>query len=237
MSGERLLMRKINIAIDGYSACGKSTTAKRVAAALGYVYIDTGAMYRAVTLYMLDHEVDVLNHDEVINRLNDIEVSFVFNVASDACETFLNGVNVEEKIRTFRVASQVSQVSVIKAVREKLVSWQQHMSKKKGVVMDGRDIGTVVLPDAELKFFMTADVDVRSQRRQIELERTGKHLSIEEIKHNLLERDRIDTTREESPLTKADGAIEIDTTHLTFDEQVQIVIDRARELIDEGVNR
>lgn len=227
-------MKKINIAIDGYSACGKSTTAKRVAAALNYIYIDTGAMYRAVTLYMLDHEVNISNHEEIINHLRDVEVTFDYNAENNACETFLNGVNVEENIRTFRVASQVSQVSVIREVREKLVSWQQQMGQQKGVVMDGRDIGTVVLPDAELKFFMTADIDVRTERRRIELERTGKFLGFAEIRHNLLERDRIDTTRAESPLTKAEGAIEIDTTYLTFDEQVQKLIDKARELIDES---
>jgi len=227
-------MKKINIAIDGYSACGKSTTARRVATALEYIYIDSGAMYRAVTLYLLDNDIDVMDAEEVVKRLNEIEVTFVFNAENNSCETFLNDVNVEKDIRTFRVASKVSHVSIIKEVREKLVSWQRQMSNKKGVVMDGRDIGTVVLPNADLKFFMTAEIVTRSKRRQIELKRTGKQLDLEEIKHNLLERDRIDTTRKESPLKKAESAIEIDTTHLTFDEQVQVVIDKARKLIYES---
>ena len=235
MSCERLLMeKKINIAIDGYSACCKSTTAKCVASALKYSYIDSGAMYRAVTLFMLDEEIDVMDPDAVIARLNDIQISFVYDPEADKCETFLNGKNVEKEIRTLRVASKVSHVSVIKEVREKLVAWQRDMSHNKGVVMDGRDIGTVVLPNAELKFFMTADTDTRSKRRLIELERNGKNLELEEIKANLLERDRIDTTREESPLRKAEGAIEIDTTHLTFEKQIQIVIDKAKELIHEN---
>ncbi len=226
-------MKKINIAIDGFSACGKSTTAKRVATALGYVYIDSGAMYRAVTLYLLDKEVDVLNQKKVVEHLDDIEIDFNLNKNSNVCETYLNGVNVEDKIRTFRVASKVSYVSTFKEVREKLVAWQRQMSLKKGVVMDGRDIGTVVLPHADIKFFMTADIEVRSERRKIELERSGKKLSLEEIKTNLQERDRIDTTRSESPLRKAAEAIEIDTTHLTFDQQVQKVIDLAEGLIHE----
>ncbi|MEL6557385.1 MAG: (d)CMP kinase [Bacteroidota bacterium] len=226
--------KKINIAIDGYSACGKSTTAKSVASALKYIYIDSGAMYRAVTLFMLDEGIDVMDSDAVIARLNDIQISFVYDPEADKCETFLNGKNVEKEIRTLRIASKVSHVSVIKEVREKLVAWQRDMSHNKGVVMDGRDIGTVVLPNAELKFFMTADTDTRSRRRQIELERNGKNLELEEIKANLLERDRIDTTRAESPLRKAKGAIEIDTTHLTFEKQIQIVIDKAKELIHEN---
>ncbi|MGB3465713.1 MAG: (d)CMP kinase [Cyclobacteriaceae bacterium] len=227
-------MKKINIAIDGYSACGKSTTAKRVASALQYLYIDTGAMYRAVTLYMLDHDVDVMNHKEVAAHLNKIDINFVFDQETNISETFLNGKNVEKEIRSFRVASSVSHVSVIKEVRDKLVAWQREMSEEKGVVMDGRDIGTVVLPDADLKFFMTAEIETRSRRRQIELERSGKSLDLAQIKENLLERDRIDTTRDESPLKKAEEAIEIDTTHLTFEEQIQLVIDKAKEAIHEN---
>lgn len=226
--------KKINIAIDGYSACGKSTTAKSVASALKYIYIDSGAMYRAVTLFILDEGIDVMDSDAVVARLNDIQIDFVYDSETQQCETFLNGKNVEREIRTLKVASKVSHISVIKEVRDKLVAWQREMSSNRGVVMDGRDIGTVVLPDAELKFFMTADTDTRSKRRQIELERNGKNLGLEEIKSNLLERDRIDTTRAESPLRKAEGAIEIDTTHLTFEKQIQIVIDKAKELIHEN---
>lgn len=226
--------KKINIAIDGYSACGKSTTAKSVASALKYIYIDSGAMYRAVTLFILDEGIDVMDSEAVVARLNDIQIDFVYDSETQQCETFLNGKNVEREIRTLKVASKVSHISVIKEVRDKLVAWQREMSSNRGVVMDGRDIGTVVLPDAELKFFMTADTDTRSKRRQIELERNGKNLGLEEIKSNLLERDRIDTTRAESPLRKAEGAIEIDTTHLTFEKQIQIVIDKAKELIHEN---
>ena len=227
-----LLMRKINIAIDGYSACGKSTTAKRVAAKLGYLYVDTGAMYRAVTLYFLQHEVDHSDINQVYEALDNIKINF--ERIDGRCDTFLNEINVESVIRDLEVSSHVSNISAIKQVREKLVAWQRMIADNKGVVMDGRDIGTVVLPQAELKLFMTADVDIRSKRRQIELERTGKHLSLDQIKENLLSRDRIDTSREESPLRKSEDAIEIDTSNLTFDEQVQQVVDLAKAIIYES---
>ncbi len=225
-------MRKINVAIDGYSACGKSTTAKIVASRLGYVYIDTGAMYRAVTLYFMRNKVDISDINRVYDALDKINITFEQN-KDGSSDTFLNGINVESEIRDLEVSSNVSEISALKPVREKLVAWQRSIGDKKGVVMDGRDIGTVVFPEAELKLFMTADIGIRSKRRQIELQRSGKDLSLEDIKDNLLSRDRMDTMREESPLRRAKDAVEIDTSYLTFDEQVQKVIDLAKEIIYE----
>ena len=223
-------MTKINIAIDGYSGCGKSTTAKIVASKLGYIYIDTGAMYRATTLYFLRKNVDCDDLASIYEALDNINISFEKN-DDGGNETFLNGVNVEKEIRGMEVSSNVSKVSALKPVRDKLVAWQRSIGDKKGVVMDGRDIGTVVFPGAELKLFMTADVGIRSKRRQIELERSGKKLSLEQIKDNLLNRDRMDTLREESPLRRASDAVEIDTSYLTFEEQVRKVVDLAKEII------
>lgn len=225
-------MRKINIAIDGLSGCGKSSTAKRVAKELGYKFIDTGAMYRAVTLYMLDHQVDLEFTDEVKAALANIQIDFRFNPKTSKNETFLNTQNVEEAIRSMRVANYVSEVAAIKAVRMAMVAQQQEMGKQRGVVMDGRDISSVVFPDAELKLFMTASTEVRAKRRQMELAEKGEMVELNEIMENLESRDRIDSTRAESPLIKVDDAIEIDTSHLTFDEQVQKVLDLARQRID-----
>lgn len=221
MSFKRLLMhlKKIVIAIDGYSACGKSTTAKQVASILGYRYIDTGAMYRAVTLYFLDHHVALTNPREVSRALQQIHITFKVNSKS-VSETFLNGLNVEREIRNMRVSENVSQVSTIKEVRQTLVEQQRRMGKEKGVVMDGRDIGTVVFPTAELKLFMTADILVRAFRRQRELLDRGQLVDLDDVIDNLLQRDKIDTGRQESPLRQADDAIVIDTTHITIDEQV-----------------
>lgn len=220
-------MRKIIIAIDGYSACGKSTTAKRVAADLNYGYIDTGAMYRAVTLYFLDNWVDITNPKKVSEALNNISISFHHNPKTSTNETYLNGLNVESKIRDMRISGKVSEVSTIKEVRVSMVSQQQKMAKSKGVVMDGRDIGTVVFPDAEVKIFMQADFFIRAERRQAELLEKGELIDLKEIQENLQHRDHIDTTREESPLRKADDAIEIDTTHVTLDEQVEQLVQLA----------
>lgn len=225
-------MRKINIAIDGLSGCGKSSTAKRVAKELGYKFIDTGAMYRAVTLYMLDHQVDLEFTDEVKAALANIQIDFRFNPKTSKNETFLNTQNVEEAIRSMRVANYVSEVAAIKAVRMAMVAQQQEMGKQRGVVMDGRDISSVVFPDAELKLFMTASTEVRAKRRQMELAEKGEMVELNKIMENLESRDRIDSTRAESPLIKVDDAIEIDTSHLTFDEQVQKVLDLARQRID-----
>ncbi|MCS7017909.1 MAG: (d)CMP kinase [Cytophagales bacterium] len=222
-------MNKIIIAIDGYSACGKSSTAKAVAAALGYNYIDSGAMYRAVTLYFLQHYVSLDNEKEISRALSNIEIEFRIppNRTDGVSETYLNGLNVEEDIRSMLVSDMVSEVSKIPQVRRFLVAQQQKMGKKKGIVMDGRDIGTVVFPQAELKLFLTADIRERARRRQAELLAKDQLVSLDEVMANLQKRDLIDTTRAESPLRKAEDAIEIDTTFVTFDEQVEIVLRKA----------
>lgn len=220
------MMNRLTIAIDGYSACGKSTTAKRVASILGYRYIDSGAMYRAVTLHFLENHISLTNPKDVTRALESIKISFQVN-AKGVSETFLNGLNVERAIREMRVSEYVSPVSTIKAVRAAMVEQQRRLGKHKGVVMDGRDIGTVVFPDAELKLFLTADIYVRAARRQHELLQKGEMIGIENIVDNLKTRDKIDSTRAESPLTKAPEAIEIDTTFVTIDEQVDEVIQLA----------
>ncbi len=216
-------MRKIIIAIDGYSACGKSTTALEVARVLNYRYIDSGAMYRAVTLYFLDKHVALTNPREVSRALQEIKVSFVVN-SKGISEVFLNGINVEKEIRRMRISENVSQVSTIREVRLAMVEQQRRMGKDCGVVMDGRDIGTVVFPQAELKIFLTADMLVRAFRRQKELLLHDDLVDIDTIVENLQQRDSIDSNRAESPLRKADDAIGIDTTHITIDEQVDEVV-------------
>jgi cytidylate kinase len=216
-------LKKIVIAIDGYSACGKSTTAKQVANILGYRYIDTGAMYRAVTLYFLDHHVALTNPKEVLKALQQIQICFKVN-SKNVSETYLNGLNVERQIRNMRVSEHVSEVSTLKEVRLALVEQQRRMGREKGVVMDGRDIGTVVFPQAELKLFMTAAVLVRAFRRQKELLDRKQLVDLDEVIDNLLQRDKIDTERAESPLRQADDAVVIDTTHISIDEQVDEVI-------------
>lgn len=226
-------MKKINIAIDGYSSCGKSSTAKRLAVVLTYTYIDSGAMYRAVTLYFLQNHVTISNTKDVNRALSNIKIEFRRN-SNNQNEIYLNGLNVEGKIRNITISNQVSEVAAIKEVREFLVAQQQMLGKKKGVVMDGRDIGTVVFPDAELKFFMTADLRVRAIRRQRELLEKGEVLSLEEVEANLIKRDKIDSSRETSPLIKAEDAIEIDTTNLTFPEQLEMVINIAEETISQA---
>ena len=216
-------MKKIIIAIDGYSACGKSTTAKEVAKELNYRYIDSGAMYRAVTLYFLDHHVSITNPKEVEKALQEIHITFIIN-SKGISETFLNGINIESAIRKMRISENVSQVSAIREVRLAMVDQQRKLRKERGIVMDGRDIGTVVFPEAELKVFLTADMLVRAFRRQKELLEKNDLVDIDEIVDNLTKRDQIDSTRKESPLIKADRAISIDTTHITIDEQVDEVI-------------
>lgn len=216
-------LRKIVIAIDGYSACGKSTTAKQAAGILGYRYIDTGAMYRAITLYFLDHHISLTNPREIGKALQEIHVSFKVN-SKNVTETYLNGLNVEKEIRKMRISENVSQVSTIKEVRAAMVEQQRKLGKEKGVVLDGRDIGTVVFPDAELKLFMTADLSLRAWRRQQELFERNQLVDLDDVIANLKERDRIDTTRAESPLRQADDAIVIDTTHITIEEQVDEVV-------------
>ncbi|WP_276365872.1 (d)CMP kinase [Chryseolinea sp. H1M3-3] len=216
-------LRKIVIAIDGYSACGKSSTAKLVANILGYRYIDTGAMYRAVTLYFMEHHVAITNPKEVSRALQQINIAFVVN-SKNVTETFLNGLNVEKTIRSMRVSERVSEISAIKEVRMAMVEQQRKMGKEKAVVMDGRDIGTVVFPQAELKLFMSADLLVRAFRRQKELLEKDRMIDLDDVITNIVQRDEIDTTRAESPLRKADDAILIDTTHVSLDEQVDEVV-------------
>lgn len=216
-------MKKIVIAIDGYSACGKSTTARDVAQELNYRYIDSGAMYRAVTLYFLDHHVSITNPREVEKALRDVRITFVIS-SKGTTETFLNGINVEGSIRKMNISENVSQVSAIRDVRVAMVAQQRKLGKEKGIVMDGRDIGTVVFPDADLKIFLTADMLIRAFRRQKELLDNDDLVDIDEIVDNLSKRDQIDSNRKESPLIKAENAISIDTTHITIDEQVDEVL-------------
>ena len=213
------------MAIDGYSSCGKSTLAKQLAKAFKYIYIDTGAMYRAVTLYAMRNgfiESGQLNKDLLINALDEINISFTYNRNLGKSETFLNGENVEADIRTLEVAGLVSHVAAIKEVRKKLVKLQQQLGKARGVVMDGRDIGTVVLPDAELKIFMTANNEIRAQRRFLELTGRGDDITLAQVKENLAARDLIDTTRKEDPLRRAEDAIILNNGHLTIHEQFDI---------------
>ncbi len=221
-------MQKITIAIDGYSSCGKSTLAKALAQKLGYNYIDTGAMYRAVAVYALQNQLidsnSKINESELTAQLNNIDVAFSFNPHTKTSETLLNGVNVEKDIRTMQVNDVVSKISSIKAVREKMVALQRLMGKNKAVVLDGRDIGTNVFPHAELKLFMTADYDVRAQRRQDELQSKGQYFTHEEVKQNLISRDYDDTHRKENPLTKAKDAIVLDNTDLSREQQIEYVI-------------
>ncbi|MFY0626220.1 MAG: (d)CMP kinase [Reichenbachiella sp.] len=220
-------MKKIIIAIDGFSACGKSSTAKATAKTLNYSYIDTGAMYRAVTLYFLDNHIELTNPKSVSKALSNIDISFHFNEKTGVNDTYLNGLNVENEIRKMEVAQYVSEVSADKTVRDAMVAQQRKMGKAKGVVMDGRDIGTAVFPDAHLKVFMTADVDVRAERRQKELFDRDQLVDLSEVKDNLISRDKQDTSREENPLRQADDAVVVDTTHMFFEEQVDEIVQLA----------
>ncbi len=224
---------KIIIAIDGYSSCGKSTFAKAIAARLGYIFIDTGAMYRAVTLYALEHGAirsGIVDEDEVVRLLKEIQITFRFNPERGASDIYVNGDRVEGKIRTIEVSNCVSAVSAIAEVREMLVKMQQEMGRRKGVVMDGRDIGTVVFPDAELKIFMTADPKVRAQRRYDELTAKGDNVSLEEIEQNVRDRDYQDMHRAISPLCQAEDAIVLDNSQMTVEEQMTWVMERIAAL-------
>lgn len=225
-------MGKIVIAIDGYSGCGKSSTAKAVAKDLGYTYIDSGAMYRAATLHFLNSYLSPSNPHDVENGLKDLEIEFHPNPDSGEQETYLNGLNVEKEIRTMRVSENVSNLAKEKAIRKVLVAQQKKLGKSKGVVMDGRDVGSVIFPDAELKVFMTADLETRAYRRQQELLAKGDLVDLEEIQKNLAERDQIDSTREEGPLIKVEDAVEIDTSNLNFAEQVAQIVDLAQQKIN-----
>lgn len=224
-------MQDIIIALDGYSGCGKSSTAKEVAKALGYTYLDSGAMYRAATLYFIRNQVSLQDAEAIRKALDNMDIRFCRNEDTLKNETYLNGENVEEEIRKMEVSESVSAVSAIQEVREKMVSQQRALGAGKGVVMDGRDIGSHVFPDAELKIFMKADLAVRAMRRKKELEEKGVEVSMEEIEHNLAERDTIDTSRAQSPLIKVKDAIEIDTTDLSFPEQVNRIVSLAERLI------
>lgn len=225
-------MKKIIIAIDGYSACGKSTTAKRVAAHFNYCYIDTGAMYRAVTYYLLQQKIDVTNTARVNKLLPQIELTFEKNNHTGQNEIHVNQTNVEAMIRTMAVSNKVSEVSAIGGVRDKLVAQQQKMGAGGGVVLDGRDIGTNVFPAAELKVFMTADRHVRAQRRQAELKIKGMDVPLQQIMDNLQHRDHLDETRAHSPLMRAHDAKLLDTTQLTINDQIDQVIAMVTNLIN-----
>lgn len=223
-------MNKIVIAIDGYSGCGKSSTAKEVAKKLGFTYIDSGAMYRATALHFLNENLSPLHAEEVEKGLKSLQISFKLNPETEKQETYLNGVNVEDEIRTMRISERVSEAATVKAIRAALVAQQQQLGQNKGVVMDGRDIGSVVFPKAELKLFMTADVKTRAQRRQLELLAKGERVSLEEIKLNLEGRDEVDSNRNESPLIKVADAVAIDTSTLTFSQQVDQILDLVKKL-------
>ncbi|MDH6309239.1 cytidylate kinase [Dysgonomonas sp. PFB1-18] len=227
-------MKKIVIAIDGFSSNGKSTMAKSLAKQIGYIYIDSGAMYRAVTLYCIEHRLfdgDKLDEDRLHDDIKDIKIEFFLNKDTGTPDTYLNGENVEKQIRTMEVSSKVSIVSAIPFVRHAMVAMQQEMGKAKGIVMDGRDIGTVVFPDAELKVFVTADAEIRAQRRFDELRSKGDDkTTFEEVLENLKTRDHLDQTRAESPLKKADDAILLDNSYMTIDEQMQWLLDKFKQI-------
>ena len=227
--------RKIVIAIDGFSSCGKSTFAKAIAARLGYIFIDTGAMYRAVTLYALEHGAvkdGVVDKERVVALLPEINISFRFNSERGASDVYVNGAMVEDKIRSIEVSGLVSKVSCIAEVREKLVAMQQQMGRERGVVMDGRDIGTVVFPDAELKIYMTADAKVRAERRYAELRAKGDDVTMEEILENVISRDQADMTREISPLRQADDAVVLDNSYMSVEEQMAWFMERYEQIVN-----
>ena len=223
-------MKNIIIAIDGYSSCGKSTLAKDLAKCIQYHYVDTGAMYRAVTLFLLQNHIDIYHPELVEIALQNIQITFEYNKESQSQFTILNGENIENEIRVNpRVAGTVSEVSAISAVRRFLVQQQQAMGKKKGIVMDGRDIGTVVFPDAELKIFVTADPNIRAQRRLEELAEKGQETTFDEVLANLEKRDLMDSTRADSPLIKAADAIELNNSKLSKEDQLEWILKLVQE--------
>lgn len=226
--------KKITIAIDGYSSTGKSTVAKQLAGELGYVYVDTGAMYRAVTLYALRKNYvnnEGCDKEAIVQDLPLIRLKFIFNPEVGFAEMYLNGENVEEEIRQMEVSQYVSRIAAIPEVRQMLVAEQQEMGREKGIVMDGRDIGTVVFPDAELKIFMTASAQERAERRYKELTERGEDVTYNAVLENVEERDLLDTTRKDSPLVKAEDAIEIDNSHLTLSGQFERILELYKEKI------
>ncbi|MNX15996.1 Cytidylate kinase [compost metagenome] len=229
-------MKKITIAIDGFSSTGKSTLAKQLAKHLGYIYVDTGAMYRAVALFAMQNgyiSPNGFDKESLINKLSLIKLEFKFNSDLGFAEMYLNDDNVEIAIRTIEVSAFVSKVAEVSEVRAKLVEQQKEMGKNKAIVMDGRDIGTVVFPDAELKIFMTASAATRAQRRFDELQQKGDSVSYEEVLKNVEERDYIDTHRKDSPLVMADDSIEVDNSYLNREEQFEVVLDLVNEIIKE----
>ena len=228
--------KKIVIAIDGFSSCGKSTFAKAIASKLGYIFIETGAMYRAVTLYALQRgaisESGEVDAAAVVALLGEVDITFKFNPERGASDIYVNGEFAEDKIRGIEVSNCVSRVSSIREVREKLVAMQQQMGRDRGVVMDGRDIGTVVFPDAELKIYMTADARVRAERRYAELKAKGDDVTLDEILKNVISRDNADMTREISPLRRADDAIELDNSQMSVEEQMAWFMERYEAVIN-----
>jgi cytidylate kinase len=224
-------MGNIVIAIDGYSGCGKSSTAKAVAKTLGYTYIDSGAMYRAATLHFLNEKLSPSNEEEVKKGLDSLEISFQINQGTGLQETYLNGQNVEDEIRSMHISQKVSELATVALIRKELVAQQQRLGEGKGVVMDGRDIGSVVFPNAELKVFMTANLKTRSKRRQQELLEKGHAVDLSVIEENLADRDELDSSRAESPLMKMPDAVDVDTSDLTFEEQVAQIVQLAKAKI------
>ena len=230
-------MKKIIIAIDGYSSTGKSTVAKQLARALGYVYVDTGAMYRAVALFAMRNQFigeDFFQKEKLIESLADVQLNFHFNAEKGFAEMYLNGENVEQEIRTMEVSNFVSQVATIPEVRKKQVQQQHELGKEKGIVMDGRDIGTVVFPNAELKLFMTASAQTRAQRRFEELQQKGENVTFDEVLQNVKSRDQIDTSRKDSPLIKAKDAVVIDNSEMSLDEQFEKILSMAKNAIEKA---
>lgn len=229
-----VMAKQITIAIDGYSSCGKSTLAKQLASKLNYTYVDSGAMYRAITLFAIENGLaskDQVKTEELVSRLSEIDVDLKYDSEAQRVTTFLNGKNVEDEIRTMRVSEVVSYVSIIKEVRAKLRTMQQKLGEKGGVVMDGRDIGTAVFPNAELKIFMTASPEVRAQRRYNELKEKGKNVSLAEVEANLVSRDKEDTSRKENPLIQAEDAVVLDNSDLTPEQQLEMALGWVEERI------
>lgn len=227
-------MKKITIAVDGFSSCGKSTMAKDLAREVGYIYIDSGAMYRAVTLYSIENGIfngDVIDTERLKNEIGNIHITFRLNPQTGRPDTYLNGVNVENKIRTMEVSSKVSPISTLDFVREKMVEQQQAMGQEKGIIMDGRDIGTTVFPDAELKIFVTATPEIRAKRRYDELKAKGQEAGFDEILENVKQRDFIDQSREVSPLRQADDALMLDNSKLTVEEQKKWLLEQFNKVV------
>lgn len=225
--------KKLIIAIDGHSSCGKSTVAKDLAKKIAYTYIDSGAMYRVVTLFAMRNDLisnDKVDENKLAHIIDQVQISFQYNEEKKRHETYLNNELVEDEIRSLEIANHVSSIAKIKFVREKMVAFQRELSKDGGVIMDGRDIGTVVFPNADLKIFMTADVEIRAIRRFKELSEKGENISLDEIRENVRKRDYIDENRDESPLRKADDAIILDNSHITPEEQLDWIVERMKEI-------